>query len=609
MSAATTAPAGLRESGRAAWEHWLRPWPVGLAAVVVAGGTAALTVTGGVLLRPGWFALFAAYNVLAFAAAGLLWRRRRPASRVGLLLLLLAAILAVVALQGASTSLAFSIGVLFDPVAALVAWYLMLTYPATRLTRAAAATLGLGVVAVVAGFVPWFFLSPDVSGATPLARCTDACPTNALMIANRPDVAAHFGTVEEGFRVLFAIAFVGLLVARLLLASRPRRRVLAPVYVVACAWITAFGFFGALRYLIVTEPRVWDTLGWFLTGTRVALPLAFVLALVLAQIYAGGSLATMMQRLQAQPAPAELERAAGDALGDPGLRLAFWRPGPEDWADVDGAPIVPAAAQPGRRWRELRSAGQPLAALGYDSALDDDPELIDAVATAVVLSFDRSRTDSERQLVLSELEASRRRIATAGATERRRIERDLHDSAQQQLVALRIHLDHASERLGRDAELERVGEGLEQALQEIRAIAHGAYPSILRDFGLGAALSEAARFEVRARVKVGRLGRYTEDVEAAIYFSALEALQNASKHCPPGSRITVEVWEDSGEVLFEVRDDGPGFDPASARPGGGLVGIRDRLAAAGGSLEIHSELGHGARVRGSVPTHGATSTT
>ena len=139
----------------------------------------------------------------------------------------------------------------------------------------------------------------------------------------------------------------------------------------------------------------------------------------------------------------------------------------------------------------------------------------------------RSRTDSE-------LQASRRRIATASATERRRIERDLHDSAQQQLVALRIHLDRASERLGRDEELEQVGVGLEQALHEIRAIAHGAYPAVLRDFGLGAALTEAARSDGRVRVKVGPLGRYGEEVEAAVYFAALEALQNAVQALPRG---------------------------------------------------------------------------
>ncbi len=606
MSAATTAPrAELRDSEVAAWQGWIRPWPVALAASLAAGTTAVLIVAGDVLARPGWFALFAAYNVVAFAGAGLLWLRQRPQSHVGLLLLALAALLAVVSLQGAASSLAFSIGVLFDPIAALVAWYLVLAYPAARLTRAAAAVFGLGVATVVLAFVPWFFLSPRVAGATPLARCTEECPANALMLANRPDIAGNFATVEEILRVLFAIAFVALLVERLVTATRPRRRVLAPVVVVGCVWIALFGAFAVVRYLVVTDMRVWDTLGWVLTGTRVALPLAFLLALILAQTFAGRALATMMQRLRGQPTPAELERAAGEALGDPGLRFAVWRSESDEWADVEGAPIVPAAAEPGRRWRELRSNAQPVAALGYDAALDDDPELLDAVATAVLLSFDRSRTDSDRQRILSDLAASRSRIATASATERRRIERDLHDSAQQHLVALRIHLDRASERLGRDAELEWVGEGLEQALGEIRAIAHGAYPALLRDFGIGAALTEAARTESRARVKVGPLARYSEDVEAAVYFSALEALQNASKHSPAGSRITVEVWGDAHEVRFEVRDDGPGFDPQSVTGGGGVVGMRDRLAAAGGSLEIHSQPGHGARVSGAVPLHGA----
>ena len=125
------------------------------------------------------------------------------------------------------------------------------------------------------------------------------------------------------------------------------------------------------------------------------------------------------------------------------------------------------------------------------------------------------------------------------------------------------------------------------------------------DFGVGAALTEAARSDGRVRVKVGRLERYPEDVEAAVYFAALEAVQNASKHCPAGSRIVVEVWEDAGGVRFEVRDDGPGFDPEEAPDGGGLVGMQDRLAAAGGSLEINSARGHGTRVCGAVPVHRA----
>ena len=180
---------------------------------------------------------------------------------------------------------------LFDPVSALLAWYLLLSYPGVRLTRTATWVFALAVSTIVVGFVPWFFLSPTISGATFLARCTAECPPNALMIADRPDVAGHFATVEEVFRVVFAIAMVALLVSRLVLATRPRRRILAPVYVVGCAWIAVFGLFGAIRYFAVTEQRLWDTLGWFLTGTRVALPLAFALALLLARTFAGRSLA------------------------------------------------------------------------------------------------------------------------------------------------------------------------------------------------------------------------------------------------------------------------------------------------------------------------------
>ena len=355
MSAATTAPVELRDAELAGWHEWARPWPVAIAAVLAAGVTAALTVSAGVLVRPGWFALFAGYSVVAFAGVGLLWRRRRPQSLVGLVLLLLAAALAVVALQGTSWSLGFSIGVLFDPVSALLAWYLLLSYPGVRLTRAAMWVFALAVSTIVVGFVPWYFLSPTISGATFLARCTAECPPNALMIADRPDVATHFATVEEVFRVVFAIAMVALLVSRLVLATQPRRRILAPVYVVGCAWIAVFGLFGAIRYFAVTEQRLWDTLGWFLTGARVALPLAFALALLLARTFAGRSLATMLQRLQGQPTPAALERAAAEALGDPRLRLALRQSEQEDWTDVEGAPIVPAAAEPGRRWRALGS--------------------------------------------------------------------------------------------------------------------------------------------------------------------------------------------------------------------------------------------------------------
>jgi signal transduction histidine kinase len=288
-------------------------------------------------------------------------------------------------------------------------------------------------------------------------------------------------------------------------------------------------------------------------------------------------------------------------------RLAVWLP--ELLRGRDDGPLMTA---PMVSADELLGLVVAQRAPGSRSFGEVDEHVLAEFARQVGLALRNVRLDSQLQASLDEvrrqteqLRASRARVVSAADAERRRIERDLHDSAQQQLVALRIHLDRASERLGRDAELERVGEGIGQALDEIRAIAHGAYPGGLRDFGVGAALTEAARSDGRIRVKVGRLERYTEDVEAAVYFAALEALQNASKHSPADARIVTEVWEDGGEVRFEVRDDGPGFDPGNRPAGTGLVGMRDRLAAAGGSIEIHSAPGHGTRVCGAVPTRSA----
>ncbi len=543
-------------------------------ALIVAAGVVTVVATGDVLVWTGWFALFSAYNVLAFTGAALLWLRLRPRSGVGGVLLALAALTALQSLQGSSSSIAFSLGVLADPFTALAAWYLLLAFPSVRLSRPAAAVFGIGVVGVLVGFVPWFFLSPHVAGGTPLARCTAACPANALMVLDRPDVAGHFAKAEEILAVTFAVAFLVLVGARLVLSSPPRRRVLAPVHAVGAFWLAVFGAYYVSAYLVVADARVYDTLGWLLTAARIALPLAFVLALVLARAFAGQALEAMLQRVGTRPSVSELEHAARDALGDPSLRIA----GPDE------------DPQPGRTLRPLRSDGRVVAELRYDESLDADPELVDAAATAVLLSL-------ERGAILSELRRSEDRVVA----ERRRLERDLHDSAQQRLVALRIGMGLVQERLGGDPELERLENEVDTVLDELRSLARGAYPPTLREEGLGAALADVVRTHPRARLERGPLRRYPAELEATVYFSAVEALQNASKHAGPDARIVVSVREQGGELRFDVRDDGRGFEPESADGDGGLAGIAERLRAYRGTLTVTSAPGHGTRVAGAVP--------
>ena len=596
MSAVSTASVGAPALG--ASHAWLRPRVVTIAALVLAGVAITVVLAGDVLVRTEWFALFSAYNVLAFALAGLLWLKRRPLSHVGPVLLVLAVIAGLMSLQGSSSSLAFSIGVLADPFAALLAWYLFLSFPSGRLTRPAAAIMVFAVGFVATAFVPWFFLSEHVAGATPLARCTAGCPTNALMIANRPDVAGHFGTIEQILAVTFAAAAVVLLLVRFAIASPVRRRGLAPVAVVGIVWLGAFGAYQVAAYLVVTDMSFWNTVGWVLTGARIALPLAFLVALALAQMYAGGALERMM-RLRVRPGVGELEQVAAEALGDPAFRLARWNPGAEAWIGTNGV-VEPA---PGRAWLELRSDGCPIAALDYDDVLNEDPELVNAAATAIRLSLDTTRLYAEKREMTAQLHEAQRRASTAGLSERRRLERDLHDGAQQQLIAARIQLSLLSERDGGNGmseELDQLGRELDDALDEIRAIAHSTYPALLRTEGLRAALAHSVDSDPRARLECGALHRHTEAVEVAIYFSALEALQNASKHCPPGTDITVRLWEESSRLSFEVTDDGPGFDPTAVSPFGGLAGISDRMAAAGGTLAVDSAPGRGTRIAGSA---------
>ena len=207
-----------------------------------------------------------------------------------------------------------------------------------------------------------------------------------------------------------------------------------------------------------------------------------------------------------------------------------------------------------------------------------------------------------------ELRASRARIVVAGDVERRRIERNLHDGAQQQLLALAVKLTVAEKLVGRDDEqrlvLAQLKSDAQEALETLRDLARGIYPSLLANHGLAVALdTQARKAPLPVRVMADAIGRYGSEVEAAVYFSTLEALQNVAKYAN-ASAATVVLSESDGMVLFEVTDDGVGFDPTTTSHGIGLQSMADRLEALGGSLILRSEPGHGTTVSGAVP-HGS----
>ncbi len=231
----------------------------------------------------------------------------------------------------------------------------------------------------------------------------------------------------------------------------------------------------------------------------------------------------------------------------------------------------------------------------------------------VGLALHNVRLDSALQSTLdevrrqaAELRASRSRIVAAADAERRRVERDLHDGAQQHLVALAVNLRLARDLVAEDPSaaseaLDEIATEVKATVQELRDLAHGIYPPLLVDRGLPDALrAVATRSPLDVEVSIDQLPRFDPAIEAAVYFCCLEALQNAAKHAP-GSHVDVQVWEQEGGLLFTVVDDGPGFDPDVMGRGHGFVNMSDRLGAIGGSVRWEAGAPRGASVRGSIP--------
>jgi signal transduction histidine kinase len=249
-----------------------------------------------------------------------------------------------------------------------------------------------------------------------------------------------------------------------------------------------------------------------------------------------------------------------------------------------------------------------------DVFTEEDDRVLTELAREAGLAFHNASLDSALQTTLDalrkqagELRESRARIVASGDAERRRVERDLHDGAQQHLVALAINLRLvrdivAEDPAAADEMIGQMADDVQLTIKELRELAHGIYPPLLADGGLGDALRAAAgRSPLSVHVTVADgVGRYCSEVEAAVYFSCLEALQNAAKHAQ-GATVKLGVWEESGGLLFAVSDDGPGFDPQAVRGGHGFVNMSDRLGAVGGTVRWDSEPGKGATISGSVP--------
>ena len=250
--------------------------------------------------------------------------------------------------------------------------------------------------------------------------------------------------------------------------------------------------------------------------------------------------------------------------------------------------------------------GAPIAMLVHDRALRADGELLEAVGSLVSTGLRHQRLTDRLTASLRQLEDSRKRMASAADVERSRIERDLHDGAQQRLIVLRIKLSLAEDLLGTDPvagmdAVRELGADVELALEELRSLAHGLYPSLLSDRGLADALHSAlSEGPLPGHLQALGVTRQSKEIETSVYFVCLEAIQNAIKHAPRATGVWVSLRQNHA-LRFEIRDDGPGFVPTGPDGNGGLRNMRDRVETVGGRLTIDSAPGRGTCVRGYIP--------
>jgi signal transduction histidine kinase len=457
-------------------------------------------------------------------------------------------------------------------------------------------------------YLPSALLADGYPVPAPYTSCEDACPANAFFVLDSEPgfVDSVLRPLRDLLTVVLFLAVTARIAVRVRHATHAMRRVLSPVLAVALARLFAVALGVAVRRVDADSPAT-DVISWTIALALPAMSASFFLGLLRGRLFVARALESLGMRLHAGLDPPGLRTALAEALDDPSLRLAYWIPlDGGRWVDADGRPVVLPEPGSGQCVTEVADGDRRIAAIVHDEALRDQQELIDAAAAYARIALDNQRLGAKVESSLREVRESRARILATADEERRRIERDLHDGAQQRLVALRIKLELTEELVRQDPgagleKLHALGAEVDNTLDEIRSLARGVYPALLADQGLAEALRAAAlRAPMQARVEPNGIGRYPQEVESAVYFCCLEALQNASKHARGASLITISLIEDEA-LRFEVRDDGAGFDAATQRPGAGVTNMRDRLAAIGGDLTIASAPGRGAVVKGSVP--------
>jgi signal transduction histidine kinase len=580
--------------------RWLR---LALALAALAAGLANLALivrAGDAPPRPLIYLVIAIVGVSwSFVAAGLVAWRRRPDNHTGALMVAVGLAYALPGLRLVQTPAGYTLYLLTATLPSAVLAHLLAVFPDGR------ATSQLQRVFIVANYattVPLALVQLLLVDPQRL-RCPE-CPNDLLGTGGQHPYGEAVMVVSDLWDVVLAGLLLWIVVNRWRRAPAPRRRGVAPVVQVAVVLLVLFIVRQALRAVLSPSPPWLDgALDLAVLTTLMLWPLAFLAGLARSRLdrSAVGDLAI---ELQEAPSPARLQQALARALHDPTVQLAYWLPDQQAFVDGAARPVELPPAGGGRSVTILRHDGDTVAALVHDAALDDEPELVQAVAATARLTIENQRLQAEVRAQLEEVRASRARIVEFGDAERRRVERNLHDGAQQRLVNLSLALGIARSQVPVTADgelavaLDEAAEELRLALAELRELARGIYPVILSEAGLGPALASLAeRSPIPATVAAAPADRLPARVEETAYYVASEALANAAKHAR-ATAVTISARHCDGGLEVEVGDDGVG----GANPNGsGLRGLADRVAALDGHLRVDSPTGRGTRITAELP--------
>jgi signal transduction histidine kinase len=536
----------------------------------------------------------------AFVFAGLVAWLQRPRNRLGPLLVAAGAAYLARQLRYSYDAWLFTIFFALGELPYALIPHSVLAYPTGRVVgRAERALVKVGYASLLV--VPFVILL-FYDGSRRLLFYSSSRPHDSLVLVHGS--ADTVEVLQKGLVVFYfgilGTVFIALIVRRLWLATPRSRRILAPLVVAAVAF-SLRALYECVR-TFVSQPLASEYLFWWQVAAFFALPIALVAGLLRAHLARAG-VSDLVVELEQAP-PQEVRGALARALGDPTLEVAFWLPERGIFADADGRPVeLPDG--PERAVTRLDRAGEPLAAIVYDASLLEELRLVHAAGAAARLALENARLQAETRAQLAEVKQSRVRIVTATDEERRRIERDLHDGAQQRLAALGLKLRSAQRRLdSRDVDpevtalLDSAVAELQAANEELRELVRGVYPAILTEEGLAAALESLADrnpFPIELDVPEGR---FAARVEATAYFVASEGLANVAKHAQ-ASRASVCISRRDGVLAVEIEDDGVGG--AQLLDGSGLTGLADRVEALGGRLRVQSALGEGTLIVAEIP--------